>query len=212
MPLVLQSATEADAVRAAHIERDAYTPSPFNSILFPGPFPEPPPGQNPRAAEMVKNLRADPSARWLKVIDTDLDATGDNGQMIGFAQWNIKDGSEVATPSRSLGPGCNVEACEALFGGLDKLRVKHYGSIKHVHLKSLQVHPDHQRRGAGRLMVMWGVEEAKKLELPAFLESSEAGHSLYLSCGFRDIDVQIIDCTKWGKPQDHVNYVMALEL
>ncbi|KAJ2966143.1 hypothetical protein NUW58_g10735 [Xylaria curta] len=79
-------------------------------------------------------------------------------------------------------------------------------------LKLLQVVPEQQRRGIGKMLVMWGIEEAKKLDLPVFLESSQAGHSLYLSCGFRDIDKQVVDCTKWGKPADLINYVMALGL
>lgn len=132
MPLILQPATEADAVRAAQIEKAAYASNPFNSILFPGPFPEPTPGQNPRAEEMVRLRRDDPSVRWLKVVDTDIDATEDNAQMIGFAQWNINDGSELRLQRRTFGPGCNVEACEALFGGLYELRLKHYTSVKHV--------------------------------------------------------------------------------
>lgn len=132
MPLILQPATEADAVRGAQIEKAAYASNPFNSILFPGPFPEPASGQKPRAEEMVRLLRDDPSARWLKVVDTDLGATEDNAQMIGFAQWNINDGSERPAQRRTFGPGCNVEACEALFGGLYELRLKHYTSVKHV--------------------------------------------------------------------------------
>ncbi|KAI1131277.1 acyl-CoA N-acyltransferase [Nemania abortiva] len=212
MPLVLQPATEADAVRSAQIERAAYASNPFNPLLFPGPFPEPPAGRNPRAEEMAKQLHGDPATRWLKVVDTDLEATEDNQQMIGFAQWNINDGSQLPVRSRTFGPGTNAEACEALFGGLHRLCAKHFGAIKHVHLSLLHVHPDHQRKGAGRMMVMWGVEEAKKLGLPASLCASEEGHSLYLSCGFRDIDVQTIDFTKWGKPVDHINYIMALGL
>ncbi|KAI1190086.1 acyl-CoA N-acyltransferase [Nemania serpens] len=212
MPLILQPATEADAVRAAQIEKAAYASNPFNSILFPGPFPEPTPGQNPRAEEMVRLRRDDPSVRWLKVVDTDIDATEDNAQMIGFAQWNINDGSELRLQRRTFGPGCNVEACEALFGGLYELRLKHYTSVKHVHLTALHVHPDHQRRGAGKMLVMWGIEEAKKLGLPAFLESSEAGHSLYESCGFRDTDKHVVDFAKWGKPGKSVNCFMALKL
>lgn len=132
MPLILQPATEADAVRGAQIEKAAYASNPFNSTLFPGPFPEPASGQNPRAEEMTRLRRDDPSVRWLKVVDTDLGATEDNSQMIGFAQWNINDGSELPLQRRTFGPGCNVEACEALFGGLYELRVKHYTSVKHV--------------------------------------------------------------------------------
>ncbi|TGJ85926.1 hypothetical protein E0Z10_g2800 [Xylaria hypoxylon] len=202
MPLVLQLATEADAERSAQIEKEAYAPNVFNSILFPGPFPEPTPGENPRVTELAKQLREDSSTRWLKIIDTDLDPTEDNKQMIGFAQWNINDGSELPAGPRSFGPGCNVEACEAVFGGLHGARLKYFGDRKHVpreltgkmvELRLLHVDPKHQRRGVGKMLVMWGVEEAKKLGLPVFLQSSEDGHSLYLSCGFRDIGIHSVD-------------------
>ncbi|GAW19972.1 hypothetical protein ANO14919_094650 [Xylariales sp. No.14919] len=212
MPLVLRVATEADAARSAQIEKEAYAPNAFNSILFPGPFPDPKSGENHRATELAKQLRENPSTHWFKVVDTDLDPTEDNREMIGFAQWDFNDGSQGPAKPRSFGPGCNVDACEALFGGLYRMRLKHFADKAHFHLRLLHVDPKHQRRGAGKMLVMWGVEEAKKLGMPAFLESSEEGHSLYLSCGFRDIDVQAIDCTKWGKPRDLINYVMALEL
>ncbi|KAI0466460.1 acyl-CoA N-acyltransferase [Xylaria cf. heliscus] len=212
MPLLLQLAAEADALRAAVIEKAAYAPNPFDKVLFPGPFPTPEPGRNPRAEEMAKEFREDPTVRWLKVVDTDIEPTEDNQQMIGFAQWNIKDAAQPPPGARKFGPGSNVEACEALFGGTAKLRVKHYTGKKHVHLRGLQVVPEHQRRGAGRMLVMWGVEEAKRHGLPAFLESSPEGHSLYLSCGFRDIDKNVVDCTKWGGPGETVTYIMTLEL
>ncbi|KAI0908891.1 acyl-CoA N-acyltransferase [Ustulina deusta] len=211
MPLELQFATEADAERVAQIEREAYGPNEFSSVLFPGPFPEPAPGKTTRAEELAKTLREDPSTRWLKIVDTDLDPTEDNKQMIGFAQWNINDGSQPPPKPRVFGPGCNVEACEAVFTSIQKARLQ-YSEKKHVHLRLLHVDPEHQRRGAGTMLVRWGLEEAKKLGLPAFLESSRAGHSLYLRCGFRDIDVHSVDFTKWGKPAMHITYIMAAEL
>jgi GNAT superfamily N-acetyltransferase len=257
MALVLQPATEADAVRAADIEKQAFMPNPFGKFLFPGPFPEPAPGQEPGTVQMLKHLK-DPSTRWLKVVDTDIEPSEDNSQMIGFAQWNINDGSQIPATPRGFGPGCNVEACEAVFVGLADKRAKTAAGKKHVRelkpvsypprrsvfvpslldsvalstqrstclptllsastdredekdLRLLVVDPKHQRRGAGRMLVMWGIEEAKKLGLPAYVESSVEGHSLYLSCGFRDVDKFLVDFTKWGKPADHVSYILALE-
>ncbi|KAI0506119.1 acyl-CoA N-acyltransferase [Xylaria bambusicola] len=211
MPLELQPATEADAERAAEIEREAYGPNEFSSVLFPGPFPDPVPGKNTRAEELAKAKREDPSIRWLKVVDTDLTPTEDNKQMVGFAQWNINDGSQLPPQPRVFHAGCNKEACEAVFSSLDEVRRKRSTGVKHVHLRFLHVDPKHQRRGAGAMLVNWGVEEARKLGLPAFLESSPAGHSLYLRQGFRDINIHSIDFTKWGKDANHITYIMALE-
>ncbi len=131
MPLELQFATEADAERVAQIEREAYGPNEFSSVLFPGPFPEPAPGKTTRAEELAKTLREDPSTRWLKIVDTDLDPTEDNKQMIGFAQWNINDGSQPPPKPRVFGPGCNIEACEAVFTSIQKARLQ-YSEKKHV--------------------------------------------------------------------------------
>ncbi|KAI1425384.1 acyl-CoA N-acyltransferase [Xylaria sp. FL1777] len=211
MPLELQPAIEADAERVAQIEREAFGTNEFNQILFPGPFPEPAPGKTTRAEELAKIFREDPSTRWLKVVDTDLAPTEENRQMIGFAQWNVNDGTQVPPPRRVFGEGCNVEACEAVFVGLQDARMS-YLEKKHLHLRLLFVDPKHQRRGAGAMLVNWGVEEAKKLGLPAYLEASTEGHSLYLRSGFRDIKIQSIDMTKWGKPDNHITYIMGLEV
>ncbi|KAI1828605.1 acyl-CoA N-acyltransferase [Xylaria intraflava] len=211
MPLKLQPATQADAERAAEIEKDAYNEDLFSPILFPGPFPEPQASKrNWRAEELASIFHENPSVRWLKVIDTDIEGGKHNEQMIGFAQWNINDGSQPPTKPRAYGPGANVEACKEVSAGLQAVRSARL-KIKHVHLSLLHVDPKHQRRGAGRMLVMWGIEESKRLGLPAFLESSGKGHSLYLSCGFRDVDVHAVDFTKWGKPASRVTYIMALE-
>ncbi|KAI1436827.1 acyl-CoA N-acyltransferase [Xylaria sp. CBS 124048] len=214
MPLQVLPANEADAERAAQIENDAYAGDPFCPFLAPGPFPELPFGQkNPRIEELTRSLRESPSVRWFKVVDTDITPSEDNQQMIGFAQWNINDGSHLPLEARrSYGPGTNLEACEALYGWLRAVRNERLEARKHIHLRLLHVDPKHQRRGAGRMLVMSGIEAFSKLGLPFFLESSVAGHSLYLSCGFRDIDIKVIDFTRWGKPANHVNYVMTLEL
>ncbi|KAI1811263.1 acyl-CoA N-acyltransferase [Poronia punctata] len=211
MPLILQPATAADAPRSAEIEKLAYAPNPFNKYLFPGPFPEPEPGRNPRAEDLAKVLTQDPSVRWTKVVDTDVEPSADNAQMIAFGQWHVKDGGEAPEPKRTFGPGTNPEACEELFGGIAELRAKHFGGRKHVHIRLLHVDPKHKRRGAGRMMVNYVVEQAQALGLPTFLESSMEGHGLYLSCGFRDMEERVIDFSRWGMEGDtnHINYIMG---
>lgn len=48
------------------------------------------------------------------------------------------------------------------------------------------------------MLVNWGVDEAKKRGYPAYLESSDVAHGLYLKSGFRDLELLEIDLSKWG--------------
>lgn len=48
------------------------------------------------------------------------------------------------------------------------------------------------------MLVSWGVEEAARRGLPAYLESSEAGHKLYLRHQFRDMEEIATNLGKWG--------------
>ncbi|KAI8958560.1 acyl-CoA N-acyltransferase [Daldinia sp. FL1419] len=206
MPLEIQPATEADARRAAEIEALAYKPNPFNRILFPGPFP--PEAVDGRGAQLAAELKKDPSARWLKVIDTDL---VENEKMIAFAKWHIYAEKPPQPAPRSFGPGCNAEACELVFGYLTKLRARIWGDKKCVYLALLHTDPKHQGRGAGSMLTKWGIEEAKKLGFVVYLESSSAAHSLYQKHGFRDIECATADLSKWGAPEEHKTWSMKYD-
>ena len=49
------------------------------------------------------------------------------------------------------------------------------------------VHPDHQKKGVGRKLLTSVLDKCDAEGLPAFLQSSEAAHPLYLQSGFRDL-------------------------
>lgn len=51
-------------------------------------------------------------------------------------------------------------------------------------LSLLVTDPDHQRRGAGRMVLKWGEEEAARLGLTSYLEATEAGRPLYEKHGY----------------------------
>ncbi|KAI2619375.1 acyl-CoA N-acyltransferase [Hypomontagnella submonticulosa] len=206
MPLELKPATEADAKRAAIIERDAYAPNPFSRILFPGPFP--PEALDGRAGFLATELKEDSTTRWLKVVDTDLP---EDEQMIAFAKWHIYTEKPKPTAPRTFGPGCNVEACEMLFPGIAAQRMRILGDKPYVYLSLLHTDPKHQGRGAGGMLVTWGVDEARKLGLIAYLESTEAGHSVYAKCGFRDVECMSLDMSKWGATEMHNTWSMIYD-
>lgn len=126
MVLEVQPAFEADARRAVEIEAIAYGPNPFTPILFPGPMPAN--AKDERAEFLVKQLKEDPTTHWYKVVDTDLEG---EEQMVAFSKWHIYTEKPQLTP-RQFGEGCNIEACEMLFGGLMAQRAKILGDRSYV--------------------------------------------------------------------------------
>ncbi|EXJ82192.1 hypothetical protein A1O3_06005 [Capronia epimyces CBS 606.96] len=190
-PLQLQPAVESDVPRIVELERLAYADNPLTPIFFPGPFP--PDVADTRAEELVSELRKNPTVRWVKAVDSHIN------ELVAFAKWTIVEtvdadtDADQAQPERSgnrnrtFGPGCNVEACEEFFGGIHRKRILH----------TLQTDPKHQRRGAGGLLIEWGLAIADDRHLPVYLESSPMAHSLYLKYGFYDIDQLRLD-PKWN--------------
>ncbi|ETS87966.1 hypothetical protein PFICI_01794 [Pestalotiopsis fici W106-1] len=189
MPLVVQPATEADVPRAVEIEAAAYGPNQFTPILFPGPMPAN--ALEERAAFFVKGLREDPTTRWHKVVDTDLDG---QEQTVAVVKWHIFTEKPQFTP-RAAVQGCNLEACDLVFGGLQRQRARILGDTSY-------------RRGAATLLIQIVLEEAQKRGMIAYLESSEAGHSLYKGQGFEDIEMHEVDLSKWGATDTHKTWAM----
>ena len=72
------------------------------------------------------------------------------------------------------------------------------------------MHEDFQRRGAGTLLMQWGIERAAALNLPAYLEASSAGYPLYLKLGFRKIDIVVVKADAWDGDHDR-HYVAMLK-
>ncbi|KAJ9605588.1 hypothetical protein H2200_010245 [Cladophialophora chaetospira] len=189
MPLILQEAVEADVPRLVEIERDAYATNAMSPILFPGPFP--PDALEKRGEGLIKQRRADPSIRWVKAVDME------TRDIVAFAKWDIIEKPKEIVRSRVFGPGCNVEACEEFFGGIARKRKELMGDKAYCLLDLLQTEPKHQGRGAGSMLIKWGLDIADELNLPAYLESSPAGHRLYQKFGFKDID-ELKMSPKWN--------------
>lgn len=57
----------------------------------------------------------------------------------------------------------------------------------HMFLKILLCHPEYQRRGAGRALTMWGIDEARRMGLNTTVFASPMGFELYKKLGFREI-------------------------
>ena len=126
MPLQLLPVTEADAPRIVELEHLVYKDDCLTPILFPGPFPAD--ASTQRANEVIEQFHADPTARWLKVVDTE------SGEMAAFAKWNIYKPGEPRprVPDRFYGEGCNEAACKQFWGVMDEKRQAHMSKTAHV--------------------------------------------------------------------------------
>ena len=58
--------------------------------------------------------------------------------------------------------------------------------------------------------MQWGLDHAKSLGLPAYLEASVNGYPLYLKLGFHEIDVVAVKANKWDGSHDR-HYVAMLK-
>ncbi|KAI0099731.1 acyl-CoA N-acyltransferase [Nemania sp. FL0031] len=83
---------------------------------------------------------------------------------------------------------CNPEH-QAAFqrnGKQTKQILSKYG-INQIHLQILATHPDHWRRGYGKMLCEWGMRKASQEGLVVSLSASEVGKNLYERLGFKNM-------------------------
>lgn len=78
-------------------------------------------------------------------------------------------------------------------------------------LALLVCHADWQRRGAGTALTQWGVDQAKRLGLPAYVEASVAGQPVYERCGFKPVDAVVIRKEECDREKDIVYVTLIHE-
>ena len=54
-------------------------------------------------------------------------------------------------------------------------------------------HPSHRRRGVGKLLMQWGMDQAREKGLEVFVEATDIGLPLYESFGLRVMYVDHLD-------------------
>ena len=74
------------------------------------------------------------------------------------------------------------------------------GTRPYVYLNMLFTHPRHHRRGAGAMLVKWGVDQADELGIEAYHESSIEARKLYERFGYTAVKSVEFDMAKYGRP------------
>jgi len=80
------------------------------------------------------------------------------------------------------------------------------GSI--VVLTTLVTRENWRRRGAGGMLLQWGLHQAAKDGVPAYIEAVPTAVSTYKRHGFKEIEEMKVDCRGWGLDADFVLAIM----
>ncbi|PQE19635.1 gnat family protein [Rutstroemia sp. NJR-2017a WRK4] len=187
MPLQLLPCTDADMARTFAILSDAFGHEhPYIEAAFPAH--ETPAGRAAGGERMLAIKNSDPTATFLKVVDTK------TGEMIAQAKWNIfKDNIPPELDLDGDFWGDDLEEKEYAQHLCREYLIPRRKAIREsggnlVSLDLLTVDPKHQRRGAGRMLVQWGTKKADELGFTAVVEASDYGRDLYESEGFQEIE------------------------
>lgn len=153
-----------------------------------------------KKAGFLHSMRNDPTARFLKIVDTS------SGQIIAGASWNIYvDGNTeealdhiLARPTLQRGYRADFEP---IYEHLRDNRRRVMGTRPYVYLDLLFTSPKHHRRGAGAMLLKWGVDRADELGIEAYLESSIEGRILYERYGYKVLKAVEFNMADYGRPE-----------
>ncbi|KAH8695932.1 acyl-CoA N-acyltransferase [Talaromyces proteolyticus] len=212
-------ATEEDYLALAQVESQAFSdpddtssdvPSTIGGVMFGPPSAE---GQAARAKDLAKLVRTVPGMRLFKAVAHDPDAACDNyTKTIGIGGWiYYTDPHPTEDPweDKPWEGARDPRACNDYFGEFSRRKTRIMGGKRFAYLQVLAILPDYQGLGAGKALLRQGLEEAAKLDLhEAYLEASIAGRPLYRKFGWEDVDVQVVDLSKYGAKGTVTNFCM----
>jgi GNAT superfamily N-acetyltransferase len=167
--------------------------------------------ENPISEQSLQQIVAgrkagfsDPYAVHLKVIDTDLPPDHKYNRIIACAKWLFytEPLSDEIMAKRALVPppieSANPEGWNAFFGTMRSASAACAQRAPHAYLGVLVTHPEHQRRGAGGMLLRYGIERAKKEGWEIWLLASTWGVGMYQKAGFEIVRRTEFDLTPWG--------------
>lgn len=154
---------------------------------------------------------------YLKCVDTS------TGEMIAGARWRYnKPGAEGATERTwdEVEAGFSLpepydESQPEMLHGLYNLfypnKREILGRRPYYVLDTLVTLPQHERKGAGSMLVRWGCERADEAGVEAYLEASLMGAPMYARHGFEAVKQVELDMKKWGG-KENMSFVVSLPL
>ena len=144
-------------------------------------------------AKQLQRFTEDLSVNYLKVVD-------DSGSIVSVARWHwypngysYKEEAHWETyPQTSLSEPWanrfNIPLNNFILGSRDAARDEWIGKDRPCWILMHMVTRSSQRgKGAARLLIQWGIEQAEKTGAPAYLEAGVMGRPIYEKMGFQQV-------------------------
>ncbi|KAK5993516.1 hypothetical protein PT974_06948 [Cladobotryum mycophilum] len=189
MPLKLSEVTlDSEFEELTRCQFDAFE-SPdcrLTELFFPrkGPSPDARDATIQAAAQSQAAWhRADPTSIWLKVMDED------SNKLVGAARWHVYEADPYAVAEEGecdwWPEGEDRNMANVIMEQFLTPRMT-YMRKPHVFLELCFTHPDHRRRGVGRMLMEWGIQKADDKGLETYIDATDIGRQLYRPWGFID--------------------------
>ncbi|KAF9776760.1 hypothetical protein IL306_005024 [Fusarium sp. DS 682] len=115
-------------------------------------------------------------------------------EVVSVAKWSLP-GAPIHDPPPAEAWPANGDLAVEFFGAMARGHRKFMGDRPHYYLEVICTNETWQGKGAGSLLLRWGVERADGDGLPCFLEATPKGKPLYEKLGFK---VKAEDEFKWS--------------
>ncbi|KAJ5494540.1 hypothetical protein N7463_010627 [Penicillium fimorum] len=187
----IRPATDADLGEIVELSMLAFDPSTdaITRSLFPPHLQTP---ERPGSEAIREWSIARKSARLHAKRSVMMVAIDDVGKVVGYSMWFAPvegNEEELPRPKRTfagMDQAAFAELREVIMEDEQRM-FGEKGAADVWNLDSLGVHPQHQKRGIGRMLLDWGVQQAVTQERDCYLVATPAGVALYRAAGFDSV-------------------------
>jgi GNAT superfamily N-acetyltransferase len=220
MPLKLHPITSDDTLSWVRIRSLAYY-GPTHECLHNGAVTD---SSICRIAEDWKRDLTKPNSWYWKIVDTNLTPSEDDpptnpGRTIAIATWSMHnvraEGTSepvalTSTTQNFVPPELRLDALGSLLGPIRAAQPEIMGTEKPFFmLNMLATHPEHQGRGAGKILLDWGIQKADDEGLMTYLNATDVGRRMYEKRGFEVKKVIEWDRVPWGGEGQDCHWCMV---
>ena len=194
-----------EAEQYTHIRNETFKTT-INKILY--PRGEPSQKTLDRVTSEIRDGIINKGVLFLKCIDTS------TGELVAAARWRYVKPKDAGAKERTWE---EVEAAFAdrlqpydesdptllteLFDLFNQKKRETLGTRPYYVLDTLVTYKQHERRGAGSMLVRWGCDKADEAGVVAYLEASPMGAPMYTRHGFEAVGEMELDLRKYGEDE-----------